>query len=106
VTFVPANLRRNAGFNFPETQSFPRARLAGIAGLTPRDQRRLCDGVQHAVACGPRWIGELLLQVARDGLDQEEILAVLDNGRLWSPEVVLAFGGDGFPPMALNEVPR
>ena len=69
------------------------------------DTLRLQRGAEHVHRLGARALAELLLQMARERRDLDDMLDLLDAWRDGlSPAMVRAAGGDSFPPRVLLEV--
>ena len=69
------------------------------------DTLRLQRGAEHVHRLGARALAELLLQMARERRDVDDMLALLDAWRDGlTPAMVRAAGGDCFPPRVLLEV--
>ena len=69
------------------------------------DTLRLQRGAEHVHQLGARALAELLLQMARERRDLDDMLDLLDAWRDGlSPAMVHAAGGDCFPPRVLHKV--
>jgi len=106
MTYIPASLRVG-GYTIDTTKTSHAAPLfGGTASLSPRDHRRLIDGLRRLFNLGPRPTAEFVLAVAHDCLDVPEMLDHLDRFASLDPEMLRVTGGDRFSPRALRAVPR
>lgn len=65
------------------------------------DLLRLRPGAEHLHSLGARAIAEAMLELA----NAQTAMQVLDRYRRLTPQMLLAAGGDRFPPI-LSEVPK
>jgi hypothetical protein len=75
--------------------------------LDPFVRLRLQRGVEHLHALGPRACAEFLVDVDQQIGGLPAIMRLLaEYQERMSPELLLALGGDRFPPRPLRVVPR
>ncbi len=99
MTFAPS-VHRRTGYHFPRPAE---PRSPGVCGLTPRQERALCNFVR---AQPPRVLMEAILEIAAKRLDVVGMLALVERWHRVPVEHIQAAGGHRMPPLPIREVPR